>query len=213
MRSSERAEFGEVMRDAREAIGQGEPYTEGGLDLMFAALAEYDLRIIQQALVDHINSPDGKWRPNASYIQTQIQRRADVQWISADEAWARIPMQENEPGLLNQVTAQALAVAAPFLNQPRPELNAARMAFRACYDRLVEQEKLNRRTPQYWVSPAGSIEAQEQVKQEGVRLGLLPGVWTPSAPLLEHDTAGQAKVLSHIANLRALTAPKGDGND
>jgi len=206
-------EFREVMRDARDTIGQGEQYTEGSLDLMFAALADLTLSQIKQALVDHINDKiNGKWRPNASYIRAQVERRQPVQWIGADEAWAQVPKLETEPGLLNQVTSCALAAAAEFLDIPRPDMNAARMAFRAAYDRLVEQEKLARRPPRYWVSPAGSIEAQNAVRDEGIRLGLLNATWAPAAaPQLGNSTPppGAMEALRGFS-LKALPKPEAE---
>lgn len=212
MRPTDREEFGDVMRDAYQAIGQGQPYTEGGLDLMFAALMEFDLGTLQQALIDHINSTDGKWRPNASYIRTQITRRTSVQWMAADEAWLQIPKDERTPGLLNQVTAQALAAVAPMLAEG--ETNAARMGFRATYERLVEQEKVKGNTPKYFVSPAGSMEAQADVAAEGVRLGLLPPSAAPDVALLSGPTPkGQAQVKQILAMLALPAMPKNEGVD
>lgn len=180
-----------------------------GKAMMFQDLERYPFRLMQDALAAHRADKDrGQWAPSTANIEYQIDRRRKNSWLSADEAFARLTFDESEPCLLNQVTAQALAVAAPHMNQTRPDRNAARMAFRACYDRLMEQEKLERRPPQYFVSPGGSMEAQEAVKAEGVRMGLLPQSWAPQVLALDHDQAGQAKVLGHIANMRALLAPK-----
>lgn len=180
-----------------------------GKAMMFTDLERYPFELIAAALAAHRADKDrGQWAPSTANIEYQIDRRRKNAWLSADEAFARLTFEESEPCLLNQVTAQALAVAAPHMNQARPDRNAARMAFRACYERLVEQEKLNRQPPQYFVSPGGSIEAQDAVKAEGVRMGLLPQSWTPQVQALEYDAAGHAKVLGHIANMRALLAPK-----
>lgn len=180
-----------------------------GKAMMFRDLERYPFELIQAALAAHRADKDrGQWAPSTANIEYQIDRRRRNAWLSADEAFARLTFDEAQPCLLNQVTAQALAVAAPHMNQSRPDRNAARMAFRACYDRLVEQEKLERRPPQYFVSPGGSIEEQDAVKAEGVRLGLLGSTWAPTTPALSYDAAGHARIQSHLATMRALVAPK-----
>src|SRR6185369_10175547 len=91
MRPTDRKKFEAVMVDARNLIGQGEPYSDGDLDLMFAALMDLELVQIQRALIDHMNGKDGRWRPNPHYIREAMKARASIAWVSADEAWARIP--------------------------------------------------------------------------------------------------------------------------
>ena len=122
---------------------------------------------------------------------------------------ARVPKLETEPGLLNQVTATALSAASQFLDLPRPDHTAARMAFKASYDRLVEQEKLAGRAPKYWPSPGGTHEEFEAVKEEGVRLGLLPVEFAPhAAPQLGNSTPppGAMEALRSIKP-KSLPAP------
>lgn len=210
MSPDDRLPFFEMLDATCDVIGC-KVLSGAGKAMMFTDLERYPFDLIAAALAAHRADKDrGQWAPSVANIEFQIDRRRRNQWESADEAYAKVPKLEGEPGLLNQVTAQALAVAAPFLAQARPDHNAARMAFRACYDRLMEREKLERRPPQYFVSPGGSIEAQEAVKAEGVRLGLLPQSWAPQVLALEHDQAGMAKIQAHIAQMRALVAPKGD---
>jgi hypothetical protein len=233
MRQNDLNEFKAVMRDAQEAVGQGERYTDGALELMFASLLEFDIGTIMQALVDHIGSKNGKWRPNASYIREQIRARTDVQWISADEAWVLVaapprPMlrgpngepdyrsTEPLPVLLNQVTAQALAAAQPFIDAGQD--NAARMAFRSIYERLVEKAKVAQlpedRVPKYFVSPGG-FDDMQAVRDEGVRLGLLPAPKVEAVPLLEtRRTPGAKPDLGKLLlSLNQKTMPKPEATD
>lgn len=208
MLPTEASAFFELLDATCDAIGS-KVISGAGKAIMFQDLERYPFDLIADALAGHRADPDrGQWQPSVAHIEFQINKRRRNAWISADEAFARLTFDESEPCLLNQVTAVAAAVAAPHMNQTRPDRNAARMAFRACYERLVEQEKLNRNPPKYWVSPAGSIEAQDAVKQEGVRLGLLTPSWSSPGGVLEFDQAGQQKVLAHIKELRALVAPK-----
>jgi len=150
-------EFKECLRDAREAVGQGDAYTDSALEMMFASLAEFSLQEIQQALVDHISSKDGRWRPNAAYIREQIGRRRGAAWVSADEAWGQVPKLESDAGLLNQVTAAALASAQELIDDG--DMIAARRTFIDTYSRLVEAAKAHpdpaQRHPRTWVSGNG----------------------------------------------------------
>lgn len=228
MLQTEAQEFFDLIDATCDAIGC-KVISGGGKALMFQDLERYPFDLIRAALAAHRADKDrGQWQPSVANIEYQIDRRRKNQWETADEAYAKLPQptapslgyredgstyvdhRASEPPacLLNQVTSAAWAVALPHLQRARPDHNAARMAFRATYERLVEREKLERRPPQYFVSPGGSIDEQEAVKAEGVRLGLLPQSWAPQVLALEHDQAGQAKVLAHIANLRALVAPK-----
>ncbi|HXE49541.1 MAG TPA: hypothetical protein VN663_14275 [Ramlibacter sp.] len=229
MRPTDRKKFEAVMVDARNLIGQGEPYSDGDLDLMFAALMDLELVQIQRALIDHMNGKDGRWRPNPHYIREAMKARASIAWVSADEAWARIPKPGPRasltdwrgktvtdyrtgnwpPCLLNQATTEAMALAAPYLEQEPPDVNAARMAFRACYERIVEQEKLANRAPVYRVSGGGTHEERQMLLQQGVEQGLLPISAAPVAGQLEYNPAGQARIAQEMAKIKALVAPKG----
>lgn len=151
--------------------------------MFFEDLQQYPLEMIKGALRAHRQDPErGKFTPKPADIVFQIERRRAVLWVTADEAWAKVPKSEGQPGLLNDVTAQALAVAMPFLTQAKPDQTAARMAFKGCYERLAERAKLERRPPKYFVSPGGSFEEQQAVVDEGVRQGLLHAP-EPAAPI------------------------------
>lgn len=172
----------------------------GSKEIFFNALRHFTIEEVRAGLNAHCL--DGTFTPVPNDIKVQIERRRPMQWIGADEAYALLPLTEDTPGLLNQVTGAALAAAAPFLAQRKPDENAARMAFRAAYNRLVDQEKLAGRPPRYWVSPAGSIEAQNAVRADGVRLGLLNSTWAPpAAPQLGHTPppAGALEALRGFA--------------
>jgi len=167
-------------------VGPAKVISARAKKMFFEDLTRYPLDLIEASLAAHRQDPErGKFTPKVSDIVYQIERRRKVSWLSADEAWSQVPKIEGQAGLLNDVTAQALAVAQQFLNLPRPDLTAARMAFKGCYERLVERAKLERRGPVYFVSPGGSFEAQQAVEQEAVRQGLLPARVDTVVPLLE----------------------------
>lgn len=215
MRPDDKNRFFELLDLTYDIIGVGEgKFISGPAKAMFFDdLAQYPIDMIEKSLTAHRRDPQrGKFTPKPADIIHQIERRMPVQWVTADEAFARIPLTEDTPALLNQVTAQALAVAMPFLAQPRPDMNAARMAFRGCYDRLAEAEKLARRAPVHFLSPAGTMEAQADVLAEGVRLGLLPPSAAPDVALLAAPTpAGQAQLKQIRAMLALPAMPKPEG--
>lgn len=155
-------------------VGPAKVISGAAKAMFFEDLQHYPLHLIKSALQAHRVDPDrGRFTPKPADIASQIERRRAVQWLGADEAWAQVPKAEGQPGLLNDVTAQALAVAMPFLTQPKPDQVAARMAFKSCYDRLADRAKLEKRPPKYFLSPGGSPEEMQAVIDEGVRLGLL----------------------------------------
>lgn len=224
MRASDLSEFKAVMRDARDAIGQGEHYTDGALELMFASLAEYSLPTIQQALIDHINSKDGKWRPNAAYIREQITKRAPVLWVSADEAWGTAPKLETDSGVCNQVVAAALAVAQSLIDSG--DMVAARRTFVEAYNARVEQAKNHpdpaQRVPVPFLSGGNlpqryeDTEGKRQMLLERAQAaGLLPAPKVPPAPQLSRATRSSNKpdLKALLLELKPKEMPPPEGQD
>lgn len=194
MDDNDRAGFFQELDDTCDAISMRQPLSAGAKRLMFEDLSRYPLDLIRAALAAHRQDKDrGQWQPNTAHIEYQIDRRRRNNWLSADEAFARLSFDERQSSLLNQVTAPALAVAAPFMALIRPDHNAARMAFRACYDRLVAQEKLARRAPGYFVSPGGSPEAIEALHAEAARQGLLTVAGKPFAAPADAPQLGYSR--------------------
>lgn len=219
-------QFYELLLNTDEAIRPGsKPRTPGAMNLVFDDLRQYPLDLVAKALTAHRRDPErGQWVPNSAHIEHQINIRRPIVWLSADEAWARAPKENSKPAVLTNEVAQALAVAQPFIDQmhqnadgsltPRPDLVAARMAFKACYDRLIDRAKLERRGPKYFVSPGGSFDEQQAVVDEGVRMGLLPAP-APAVVVqqIEHKprTPGakpDLKALLLSLNTRTMPAPE-----
>lgn len=212
MQTDDFKEFSALLDATYDMIGVGpaKVISPTAKAMFFGDLQHYDLDLVRGALMAHRQDPErGRFTPKTADVVYQIERRRAVQWVAADEAWAQVPKLEREPGLLNQVTAAALAAASEFLDMPRPDLVAARMAFKSTYDRLAEQEKLAGRPPKYWPSPGGTHEEFEAVKAEGVRLGLLPPSFAPAtAPQLGHTTtADRAKFKQALAGLQMKSLP------
>lgn len=219
MNASDRLPFFELLDVTYDVIGVGPAkiISPAAKAMMFTDLERYPLDLIEASLAAHRQDPQrGKFTPKPADIVYQIERRRRVSWLSADEAWSQVPKIEGQPGLLNDVTAQALVVANQFLALPRPDMTAARMAFKGCYDRLVERAKLERRGPVYFVSPGGTYEEQQAVIQEGARQGLLAVPRIDTQPLLEHSTrtpGAKPDLKALLLSMQPKTMPPPEAQD
>lgn len=216
MNQSDAPAFFEMLDTTYDLIGVGPAkiISPAAKAMFFTDLQMYPLHLIEQALAAHRVDPDrGRFTPKPADISSQIERRREIAWISADEAWSRVPKSEGAPGLLNQVTVQALAVAMPFLTQEKPDQTAARMAFKGCYDRLADRAKLQKTPPQYFVSPGGSHEEQMAIIDEGRRLGMLAAPASAPVERIEQEsrTPGakpNLKALLLSLNQKTMPAPE-----
>lgn len=207
------------------SIGQGGPFSDGDLELIFAALMDLDFQVLQQALVDHMNSSNGKWRPNAHYVREAIKARLGAQWLGANEAWGRISKPavvgkitredgkvvkdyrsaEPPPCIMSQQMMEALKIAQPDIDAG--DMIAARVVFVSTYERLVETEKMAGRAPTYWVSPGGTHEEQTSVREEGIRLGLLSDTWAAATALQLGNSKPPPGALEALAGFRMKSLP------
>jgi len=219
MNANDRLAFFELLDLTYDMIGVGPAkiISPAAKAMFFTDLERYPLDLISGSLAAHRADPErGKFTPKVADIVYQIERRRRVSWLSADEAWSQVPKIEGQPGLMNDVTAQALAVANQFLALPRPDMTAARMAFKGCYERLVERAKLERRGPVYFVSPGGSYEEQQAIEQEAVRQGLLPARVEAAVPLLEtskRTPGAKPDLKALLLSMQAKTMPPPEPQD
>jgi hypothetical protein len=185
MNQSDAPAFFQLLDTTYDLIGVGPAkiISPAAKAMFFTDLQMYPLHLIEAALSAHRVDPErGRFTPKPADIASQIERRRAVQWLGADEAWAQVPKIEGQPGIMNDVTAQALAVATPLLLEG--DDTAARMAFKSTYNRLVERAKLEKRAPAYFVSPGGTYEEHQAVIAEAARQGLIPHRTVVAAPLL-----------------------------
>lgn len=205
MSDNDEAEFYELLLNTCKACQpNSKPLDPAAMTMVFEDLQAYPLNLIKTALTAHRRDRDrGQWLPNTAHIEHQIEKMRTVTWLSADEAWAQVPKLEGQPGLLNQVSSQALAVASPLLDQG--DEVAARMAFKAAYTRLVDKTKMDpdpmKRGPKYWLSPGGTQEEIQAVRDEGVRQGLLPA---PKVEPVQQLAAPASRTPGAKPDLKAL---------
>lgn len=180
--------------------------------MFFNDLKRYPLEYIDAALQAHRMDADrGRFTPTVADISSQIERRRPMQWVSADEAWAAAPKIENQPAVVNATVVQALATAQPLMDAG--DMVAARMAFKGTYDRLVAAAKLERRGPEYFVSPGGTYDEQQAVIEHAQNMGLLPPPKTQAKVMIEGSSrAGKQRLAALLQELKPKMIGGPDGN-
>ncbi len=110
-----------------------------------------------------------KFKPQLADIVQGCTAQLANPWLSADEAWALMPKSEMDSCMLTDETAQAMAAASPLL--AAGDRIAARMAFRAAYERLVEQAKIEGRQPCFFPSLGGDVPGRAHMLGAAVKAG------------------------------------------
>ena len=118
--------------------------------IYWAALNHRSLDDVRLALNAHVRDSDrGRFFPKPADIEAKLPGINSL-WLSADEAWAMCPKDENDSAAMTSEMSQALSVANDLIYEG--DLIAARMAFKAAYNRLVDEAKMQGRKPQWFAS-------------------------------------------------------------
>lgn len=122
---------------------------------------------------------------------------------TADEAWsiALAGMDEDATVMLNQDIVEAMAVARPIYLDG--DSTGARMAFRAAYDRLVEEARGKGEPLKWWASVGRDPTRREAGLREGVERGLITHEQATALLPAPMERGGEQIV-------QLLAAPKGD---
>lgn len=191
----------------------------GAKEMFFRAVRQHSLADVRAALDHHASH--GKFTPVPADVNSYIEARKPVVWVSADEAWGQVPKLESEAGLLNQVTAAALVKAQPLLDAG--DKVAARRTFIDAYDRLVEVAKVHpdpaQRVPVTFVS-GGNLPMRDQdtlgerqmLIERAADQGLLPA--PAAAPALPAPTAaGRAQFKLAMSQLKMKSLPPPEASE
>ncbi len=212
-------EFSSLLDAAYDLLGktpQAKVISAGSKALFFSALVQYPLAEVRAGLAAHIQ--EGTFTPVPNDIKTQIEKHAAAVWVDANEAWAQVPKLESDAGILNQVTAAALAVAQPLIDEG--DMIGGRVAFIKAYDTRVALAKAHpdpaQRVPAAWVSGGNQPQRfqdphgeRQMLLERGQRAGLLPApLLTPSTPQLAAPSAADyAKFKQALAGLQMKSLP------
>jgi hypothetical protein len=139
------------------------------LVVMAEDLQAYDQNLVMQA-ISRFRKESSRFSLNG--IITQIEKLNPNGRISADEAWALYPHNEESSAVITNEIAEAMAVAQPLLNEG--DKVGARMAFKNAYERIVENNKSQGISPQWFPSLGTEKSGREIAVKEAVRIGRLP---------------------------------------
>lgn len=166
MLNEKKSMFFSIITSTYEVYGQQIP-SETALNIWMNALHECDVGVIQKAFAEHIKT--SKFAPRPADI-LELCSKADGR-PSADEAWAMVPRSEDVSVVMTEEISEAWGIAQPLLDEG--DQVAARMAFKAAYERITETNKRAGVKPRWFPSLGSDKEGREEVLQQAVRLGRL----------------------------------------
>lgn len=141
MQTEDKAEFTKLLA-ASMAIYERQ-ITTSVVDLFFAAMGQYSLEVVREALSRHLQDPEGgRFAPKpADLVRQIVSAKAADGRPGREEAWsiAQRANDESETLMVTEEILGALSVAKTLLDA-RDKV-AARMAFVECYDRLVSEAR------------------------------------------------------------------------
>lgn len=168
--------------------------TAAALVMWWEALRDYPLDEVKRAMLSHIR--ESKFMPRPADLVEQIGSHEGRP--SADEAWAMVPRDEESSTVWNNEIAQAWGRCADVM----ADRVAARMAFRAAYERIVREAKRDGIAPR-WYATLGMDKGQhEHVLRQGVLAGHITEEYAQGmlpAPAIDPNTLrieGPSKAMS-----------------
>lgn len=174
MRIEDKSEFGKLLAASMSIYER--QITTSVVDLFFAAMGQYSLEVVREALSRHLQDPEGgRFAPKpADLIRQIVSAKASDGRPGREEAWsiAQRAMDESETVLVSEEILSALSVARPLL-EVRDKV-AARLAFVEYYDRLVGDKRASGVPFEWLVSLGEDKNRRAQVIQQAKVAGLLP---------------------------------------
>lgn len=187
--------------------------------LFFKSLERYPIEHVEGAIEAHLIDPDeGKFKTmiQPAHVVAQIEKALMQDGRpSADEAWAIALKAQDESATViwTQEIAQALSeIHAVMAGRDK---TAARMAFKATYERLVAKAREQRQQVTWSPSLGSDPELREAALTQAVSKGLLPAphaetLLLPPPKESEVDEATAEENLAKIKKLLAEAVPPGE---
>lgn len=161
--------------------------------LFFRALSRFDIATVRAAFDAHVTDPTrGRFVPVPADILAQIEAAGGDGRHGAEEAWALIPMTEDETVVWSVEAADAYGVCSSLL--AAGDRVAARMAFKEVYQRKVAEARSRGEPVQWCVSLGSNLELRKRALAAAVLAGqmteahaydICPALPAPEALLLE----------------------------
>lgn len=154
-------EIGKIYDQSKSDIVEKSP-------IYWSSLNHRSIEDIKSALNSHVRDSDrGRFFPKPADIEAKLPGIASL-WLSADEAWAMCPKDENDSAAMTNEMAQALYVANDLIIEG--DMIAARMAFKSSYNRLVDEAKMNGRKPEWFASLGIDKEGRHKAQVKVVEM-------------------------------------------
>jgi hypothetical protein len=149
----------------------GRQLTADSMAIYFRALEKYTWAEVSAAMAAHERDPqEGRFFPLPAHIIGHL--RARNKRPSADEMWAIVPLREQDSAFWTQEAKDAFFQAALPLLAVGDKI-AARMAFKAAYDRLCEDSDDNEWPIVWEFSPGWDETDRERVLRQALDRGLI----------------------------------------
>ena len=165
MNRSDFTEFRGLWLNAHEMSASTKEPSDSVVMSIFDVLAEYPIKHIEAALKAHCQK--SRFAPTPADIFELLE--TNYQHLPAEEAWALCPKTETATVVWTDEIAEAFGVCSELLADG--DAIAARMAFKASYDRICNIASLQHKRPVYRVSLGHDKAGIEPVIQKAVRLG------------------------------------------
>lgn len=143
------------------------PFSPDRIAMWMTALAGFPTGSVARSAANYMRT--NKFKPQLADIVQGCMAQVPNAWLSADEAWALMPKTEAESCMMTDESARAMAAASPLLEAG--DRIAARMAFRAAYERLVEQAKVEGRQPAFFPSLGSDVQGRAPMLGAAVKAG------------------------------------------
>jgi hypothetical protein len=169
MTPADKPQFLAVLSRAFRVLRQPVPEPEI-LDVWWTKLESHPIEAVAQAFSRHIDVSE--FAPTPAAILKHLPKQSDGR-PDAEEAWAisRNANDEGETVVWTQECAEAFGLAGPVLNGG--DEVGARMAFKAVYNRLVDQAQAAG-TPVRWFASLGhDLQRRDFAVAQAVRAGRL----------------------------------------
>lgn len=209
MQQGDYDEFARLIDDAYDMISVGtKSLSAAARAMFFRAVARYPLDVFRAALHAHIMGRDGKFVPQPSHINEQVDLMVSRDSRpDPEEAWAiALTGQDEESTVVwTTETAEAFGICRPVLKSSGAI--SARKPFLAAYARLVAEARAERRPPQWVVSIGFDKARQVTAIRHAVNTGRLPA---PAAAALLAGPIGDPtpdeKARDQLAQIKKLIA-------
>lgn len=184
---------------------KGADLSPNALAVMAKDLEGYSPQVISQAL-NAYRKTSGRFSLDG--IITQIEKLNPNARISADEAWALYPHNEEASAVITDEIAEAMGVAQPLLNEG--DKIGARMAFKNAYERITERNKQQGIEPKWFPSLGSEQSSRETAVNDAVRLGRLPAkaIQTLLPPPIDHKFQSNVLQLKTVMQVEDKATPE-----